>query len=86
MKTLYFDIDGTVLNIGFGQPKSTLANGQLEAAVREAGFQRIICVGNIILFSAWHVNWAARLTRLGQYLTSAAGLSPMSYGFVNQCS
>jgi hypothetical protein len=53
VKTLYFDIDGTVLDIGFGQPKSALANGQLETAIRRAGFQKLVCVGNII--SVFHL-------------------------------
>jgi len=53
VKTLYFDIDGTVLDIGFGQPKSALTNGRFETAIRRAGFQKLICVGSII--SVFHL-------------------------------
>ncbi len=46
MKTLYFDIDGTILTSDQHDVKPCLANGRLEAAIREAGFQRLVCVGN----------------------------------------
>src|SRR5271155_3453194 len=45
MKTLYFDINGT---IAFEyQCKLELANGAFEQAVREAGFERLVCVSNV---------------------------------------
>jgi len=46
VKTLYFDIDGTVLPVDRHEAKSRLANGALEAAIREAGFTHLVCVGN----------------------------------------
>src|SRR5437762_3051365 len=46
MKTLYFDVDGTVLVLDRHEPKSCLIGGRLEAAIRQAGFGALICVGN----------------------------------------
>ena len=47
MKTLYFDIDGTVLPIDKDEAKTFLRNGALEKSIRRAGFERLVCVGNI---------------------------------------
>lgn len=47
MKTLYFDIDGTILLGDHYAPKPLLAGGQFEAHVRKAGFDRLVCVGNL---------------------------------------
>lgn len=41
MKTLYFDIDGTILPLDAPGPKPALADGALERVVREAGFERL---------------------------------------------
>jgi hypothetical protein len=46
-RTLYFDLDGTVVQRGFGHVKPRLADGQLEDAVRAAGFERLVCVANM---------------------------------------
>jgi hypothetical protein len=46
MKTLYFDIDGTILLSDQHDAKPCLANGRLEAAIRKAGFRKLVCVGN----------------------------------------
>jgi hypothetical protein len=46
IKTLYFDVDGTVLPADRPGAKPRLAGGGLEAAVRRAGFVRLVCVGN----------------------------------------
>jgi hypothetical protein len=46
MKTLYFDIDGTVLLLDTDRAKLALGGGMLEAAVRRAGFEKLVCVGN----------------------------------------
>ena len=46
MKTLYFDIDGTVLVDDEEMVKTELAGGEFETAVRAAGFEAVICVGN----------------------------------------
>lgn len=46
MKILYFDIDGTFILEERSEPKSKLAGGQLEVAVRRARFDRLVCVGN----------------------------------------
>ena len=48
MKTLYFDIDGTILPLEAEGPKPALAAGALERAVRAAGFTRLVCVGQIV--------------------------------------
>ena len=48
MRTLYFDIDGTLLLGSFGQPKPALAGGAFERAVRAAGVERLVCVGNVV--------------------------------------
>ena len=46
MKCLCFDIDGTLLVGSTGKPKPALASGRLEAAIREAAVDRLICVAN----------------------------------------
>jgi hypothetical protein len=46
MRTLYFDIDGTLILEEKNEPKSKLADGHFEVAVRRASFDRLICVGN----------------------------------------
>lgn len=48
MRTLYFDIDGTLLLGSFGAPKPALAGGAFERLVRAAGFERLVCVGNVV--------------------------------------
>lgn len=48
MKTFYFDIDGTILPLEAEGPKPALAAGALERAVRAAGFERLVCVGQIV--------------------------------------
>lgn len=46
MRTLYFDIDGTVLVLDAGVPKPALAEGRLERAIRRASMDMLVCVGN----------------------------------------
>ena len=46
MKTLYFDIDGSILR--GSRPKSALAGGEFERAVRNAGFEELVCVSNVV--------------------------------------
>ena len=48
MRRLYFDIDGTLLIEEQGIPKPHLANGAFEHAVRDAGFEELVCVGNFV--------------------------------------
>ena len=46
-KSLYFDIDGTILDESTKAVKKNLQNGQLELKIREANFDKIFCVGNV---------------------------------------
>ena len=46
MKTLYFDIDGTILRDS--TPKPALSDGAFERAVKTAGFAKLVCVSNVI--------------------------------------
>lgn len=46
MKTLYFDIDGTILVDDKNAVKSDLDNGMFEAAIKKARFEKLVCVGN----------------------------------------
>jgi hypothetical protein len=46
MRQLYFDIDGTLLRLGTGVPKTALARGAFEEAIRRAQFDFLVCVGN----------------------------------------
>jgi hypothetical protein len=46
MKTLYFDIDGTILLNDQNAVKAHLGSGRFETAVRKAGFTSLVCVGN----------------------------------------
>jgi hypothetical protein len=52
MKTLYFDIDGTILNGGSHLVKPRLGGGALERAVKAAGFTHLVCVGNFGLVAS----------------------------------
>ena len=52
MKTLYFDIDGTILPANEARAKPCLEGGRLESAVRSAGFHRLVCVGNFCHIAA----------------------------------
>jgi hypothetical protein len=45
-KTLYFDIDGTLLLTDQGTVKARLARCRFGRAVRAAGFTKLVCVGN----------------------------------------
>ncbi len=46
MKILYFDIDGTILRGDEGEVKTALGAGAFEVAIRDAGIERLVCVGN----------------------------------------
>ena len=48
MKILYFDIDGTVLRNDAPAAKPLLGNGRFEELISRAGFDRVVCVGNMI--------------------------------------
>ena len=48
MRTLYFDIDGTILVEGSGEPKPALAQGKFEAAIRNSAIDALVCVGNFV--------------------------------------
>jgi hypothetical protein len=47
LRTLYFDLDGTIVHADFGHVKPRLAEGRLEAAIRASGFERLVCVANM---------------------------------------
>ena len=47
MANLYFDIDGTLLDIDSGNAKEALANGRFEDTVRRLGIHQLICVGTM---------------------------------------
>jgi hypothetical protein len=46
IKTLYFDVDGTILPRNASEPKPSLTGGKLESEIRNAGFTGMVCVGN----------------------------------------
>ncbi len=48
MRLLYFDIDGTLLLGDTGEPKAALAHGAFEIAIRQKGFDELICTGNYV--------------------------------------
>lgn len=48
VKILYFDIDGTVLRNDAPSAKPALGNGRFEELISRAGFDRVVCVGNMI--------------------------------------
>jgi hypothetical protein len=48
VRTLYFDIDGTLLLNDHAGAKTFLANGAFEEAVRAAEVDRLVCVGNFV--------------------------------------
>jgi hypothetical protein len=48
LRTLYFDLDGTLITNSFGCVKTRLAGGAFERAVRSAKIERLVCVGNAV--------------------------------------
>ena len=48
MRTLYFDLDGTLIGQRTGRPKPALVGGRFEDAVRGAAFETIVCVGSFV--------------------------------------
>jgi hypothetical protein len=48
VKTLFFDLDGTVIVLDEGTVKPRLAGGAFERAIRNAGFEQLVCVGNAV--------------------------------------
>lgn len=48
LRTLYFDISGTVLVPKTREPKAALADGRLESAIRRASIEELVCVGNFV--------------------------------------
>jgi hypothetical protein len=59
VKTLYFDIDGTLLGLESGEVKPALLGGRFEQEVRKAAFNKVVCVGSV-------VNVIRSLEELGQ--------------------
>jgi hypothetical protein len=56
MSTLYFDIDGVLLNYE-EQPKPALTNGRLEETIKATSLERLICVSGwanpTLSFGGW---------------------------------
>jgi hypothetical protein len=48
MKNLYFDIDGTLLDLDSGIAKPALANGNFEKTLKSIDIQQLICVGSFV--------------------------------------
>jgi hypothetical protein len=48
MRKLYFDVDGTILCMYTPLAKTALAGGAFERAVREAGVEELVCIGNYV--------------------------------------
>jgi hypothetical protein len=46
MRKLYFDIDGTILDLQTASAKPALLRGKFVRAVRAAGIEQLVCVGN----------------------------------------
>jgi hypothetical protein len=63
-KSLYFAIDGTILDASTKVVKKNLQNGVLELKIREAHFEKIFCVGNVN-------NIFTGLEQLGQHIEKA---------------
>ena len=53
MRTLFFDLDGTVVALEEGTVKPRLAGGAFERAIRRAGFDRLVCVGSAVALIAY---------------------------------
>ena len=71
MKTLYFDINGTLTSEYRCKP--ALAAGAFERAVRQAGFERLVCVSNL-------QNTIRLLAELGRPVDSLAMIFDMCFG------
>jgi hypothetical protein len=58
VRKLYFDIDGTILDLESGNLKPVLGGGRLGRAIRDARIGKLICVGNFVevIRTLWTVN------------------------------
>jgi hypothetical protein len=54
-RTLYFDIDGTLVQQTFSDAKRRLGGGAFERAVRRAGFDRLVCVSDAATIARTHL-------------------------------
>jgi hypothetical protein len=48
LRTLWFDLDGTLIGQDTGRTKTALLGGRFEDAVRSAAFEEIVCVGSFV--------------------------------------
>jgi len=53
VRTLFFDLDGTVVALEEGTVKPRLAGGAFERAIRRAAFDRLVCVGSAVALIAY---------------------------------
>ena len=74
VRRLYFDLDGTVLVLDTGLPKTALAGGRLGRAIREAGVDELVCVGNFVGVVRTLWNAGLEYDGLGAVLALCSGM------------
>jgi hypothetical protein len=73
MRILYFDLDGTILYESFGAVKTALTDGRFEQAVRDAKFDRLVCVGNAVKIIQLHESLGKPIDGIGMILELCPG-------------
>jgi hypothetical protein len=74
MRRLYFDVDGTILRMYTTSAKPALAGGMLERAVRQAGIEEIVCVGNYVAVALVMSSMCEDFDTLGAIFEMCAGV------------
>ena len=86
MRTLFFDLDGTVIDLERGTVKPRLAGGAFERAIRCAGFDHLVCVGNAVAILAQLEELKLRLDGHQMILELCSGAFEDRTWFTSVCS
>ncbi len=65
MRTLYFDIGGTVLCLETDRVKQALAGGMFEVAIRQTSFEGLVCVSNFARVAHFYMSMGVPYDALG---------------------
>jgi len=83
MRVFYFDIDGTVRDYQ-DQPFAALAKGELETALNEAGFQKLVCLSGLVWLAKQGIS-SDDTQRISERLwTEVADIFPDKIAFIER--
>lgn len=72
-RILYFDINGTIVLGDSNTPKPKLAHGGLEAALKSAGVDQVVCVSSIAVFILQAVELGRERDPIGALFKACSG-------------